>query len=685
MLAAIAFAAAMIWAVGDLSLEGKSEHTSGPSLVLEASNGAPMGRVGPLKLADVTRQDLPDHLVQAVLSVEDRRFYSHFGIDPFGIVRAARRNLNAGGIVEGGSTITQQLVKTLYLGNDRTFARKLREALIAIWLDVRLSKDEILTRYLNTIYLGSGTHGIAAAARLYFDKEVAALTLPESAMLAGLIRAPSQYTPSRDLALARARADVVLDAMVANGAIDAETAASSKASPAVLTSAAAFAPAESWFADWIAQQRTRVAGSSAHTVRVRTTLQPELQALAEKIIDDTLSRQGPRLKASQAALVALRPDGAVIAMVGGRDYRTSKFNRATEANRQPGSAFKVFVYLAALRKGYSPNDIIDASPVAIRNWRPENFGGAQYGHVTLADGLARSINTAAVRLAMDVGLNNVIKAARDLGIEARMQPMPSLALGAVEVSPLDLTGAFASLRAGRTGLEPWGIAAVGDKNDSAMHQTEPPLARSAQSLGSVHQPMIDMLRRVVEQGTGRGASVGGFAAGKTGTSQNHRDAWFVGFTNSLVVGVWVGNDDNTPMRGVVGGTLPASIWRQFVREATPLLETSDATVGLAVPERSAAPEVPPSTEGAPNGLAQARCNVDLCARRYRSFNASDCTYQPYGGSGRQVCDAGGSASTAEPASQSAQRPSQVRGQFGWSSYGGWGDRRRDRGNGWWRY
>jgi membrane peptidoglycan carboxypeptidase len=471
---------------------------------------------------------------------------------------------------------------------------------------------------------------------------------------------------------------------------------------------------------------------------VRTTLDPEVQALAEKAVENVLAKQGPRAKASQAALVAMRPNGAVVAMVGGRDYRASQFNRATEANRHPGSAFKVFVYLAALRKGYSPHDVIDAGPLAIKNWRPENFGGARYGHVTLADGLARSINTAAVRLAIDVGLNNVIKAARDLGIDAPMQAVPSLALGAVEVSPLDLTGAFASLRAGRTGLEPWGIAAFGDEDEPSMHTAGPPIARSAQSLGSVHRPMVDMLRRVVEQGTGRGASVGGFAAGKTGTSQNHRDAWFVGFTDSLVVGVWVGNDDNTPMRGVVGGTLPASIWRQFVREATPLLESDETQVAdvpalaaspegsacdvqvcagryrsfrasdctyqpysgerrvceagdsgfaSAASERNTREETTASTSEATSAFAQARCDVDVCARRYRSFNAADCTYQPYGGGARQTCDAGGNASAAaQSANQGARRPIEEPRRFGWGPDGWWsGDRRRDRGYGGWRW
>ena len=737
MASLIAFAAAMLWAVDDPSLEPHVDGTSRPLLVLEAANGAPLGQIGPLKLADITRQDLPDHLVHAVLSVEDRRFYDHFGIDPFGILRAARRNLSVGEIVEGGSTITQQLVKMLYLGNERTFARKFREALMAIFVDLRLPKDEILTRYFNALYLGSGAHGIAAAARLYFNKEVAELTLPESAMLAGLIRAPSQYSPLRDLTLARARAAVVLDAMVENGAIDERMAASSKAHPAVLKSTAAFAPAKSWFADWIAQESTQVAGPSTHSIRVRTTLDLNLQALAEKIVEETLAKEGRRVRASQAALVAMRPDGAVIAMVGGRAYRTSRFNRATEANRHPGSAFKVFVYLAALRKGYSPDDLIDAGPVTIKNWRPENFGGAQYRHVTLADAFARSINTAAVRLALDVGLKDVIQTARDLGIDARMQPVPSLALGAVGVSPLDLTGAFASLRSGRTGLQPWGIATLGDEQEQSMHTGRPPVARSVQSLGSVHQPMMEMLHRVVEHGTGRAASIGGFVGGKTGTSQNHRDAWFIGFTNSLIVGVWVGNDDNTPMRGVVGGTLPASIWRQFVRGATPLLESDAAQIGSydtptiqtsaetsaaacdiqacagryrsfrasdctyqsysgerrlcqaghvaiasATSEQNVGERAPASNDEATTAFAHARCNVNVCARRYRSFSETDCTYQPHGGGRRQICEAGEIGRTTTPPNHAgAQRAFAERRQNGWGSYG-WPGRRKERAYGW---
>ena len=714
-IAALAVSGAMLWAIRDMPLERPSD-VAKPALLLETAGVESLGRVGSLKLADAAREDFPDRLVQAVLSIEDRRFYSHFGIDPVGIVRAARRNAEADEIVEGGSTITQQLVKMRILGNDRTFARKLREAFTAIWLDRRLGKEEILTRYLNNVYLGGGAHGMPAAARLYFDKRLDELSLAEAAMLAGLIKAPSQYNPLRDPEGARDRAAMVIDAMAANDAIDSETAAEAKAHPATLHPAKEAWQAGSWFADWVAREAADVTGSFTRSVRVRTTLDTRLQRLAEDIINGSLTREGTRAGASQAALVALRPDGAVLAMVGGRNYRDSQFNRAIEANRHPGSAFKLFVYLAALRKGLGPNDTIDARPVEINGWEPENYGGREYGRVTLAEGFARSINTAAVRLAMDVGLDEVIRAARDLGIDARLPKNPSLALGAVEVGLLDLTGAFASVRAGRTHVEPWGITAFGADGQTRLQTMGPPMVGSQQSLGRYQQPMIDLLRLVVERGTGRAAALNGFAAGKTGTSQNHRDAWFIGFNESLIVGVWVGNDDNTPMNRVVGGTLPASIWKRFMTEAAGLMAQGDPRVADVTNGRSGqatsplqtsqsqasqrsqasqaiqtasepaqAPQCdyracasrrsfrasdctyqpysgprrlcemrarpatpaeqvsqPPSPGETPQSptqaRAQAQCNVDVCSRFYSSFNASDCTYQPYGGGSRRVCD-----------------------------------------------
>jgi 1A family penicillin-binding protein len=637
--------AAMLWALNGLPLDRPMNEADRPSFLLEAANGAPLGRIGPMRVADVALKDISPALVQAVLSIEDRRFRYHLGVDPIGILRAARRNEQAGGVVQGGSTITQQLVKMRYVGDDRTYTRKLREALTALWLETHLSKDEILTRYLNGIYMGSGAYGVAAASQLYFNKRPADVTLAEAAMLAGLIKAPTPYNPLAHPQEAQARAAAVLDAMVDTGAIDAKVAAAAKAKPAVARLTPQTAPASSWFADWVGTQAAALARQNISTMRVRTTLIPEVQQLAQDTLNNVLAREGRRMGVSQGALVAMRSDGAVVAMVGGRDYGASQFNRAVDAKRQPGSSFKLFVYMTALRKGYSPQDIVDASPVDIKGWEPENYGGGQYGRMTLADAFAHSINTAAVRLAMQVGLNDVIATARDLGVDSPLSPTPSLALGAYGVSLLDMTGAFASVKADRKRLKPWGIAAMGAANGATL-QAAQPLAPT-QTLEPYQRPMIELLRGVVVAGTGRGAALPGFAAGKTGTSQDYRDAWFLGFNDSLVVGVWVGNDDNSPMHRVTGGSLPASIWRQFVSAATPLVDQQPQVAAVPAPQQVSNPPTPQSddlaaratevTQAPPIQASNAICDVQACSGMYRSFRASDCTYQPYWGGGRQVC------------------------------------------------
>jgi penicillin-binding protein 1A len=648
---ALAVACAMLWALHGLPLDGPIAGPPKPTLLLEAADGTPLGRSGPLKFGGAPLKAFPPILVNAVVSIEDRRFYKHLGIDPRGILRAARADRNAGKIVEGGSTITQQFVKIEYLGDDeRTYTRKLREALLAIWLEFRISKNTILTRYLNGVYLGDGAYGMEAAARLYFDKPPADLTLPEAAMLAGLIQAPSALDPVHHLEAARARAATVLDAMVANGVIDAAAAAEAKTDPATVKDSRQMAQAGSWFTDWVAKPAADLAGARSGSVRVRTTLVPRLEQLAQQIVDQTLEREGRQLHASEAALVAMRPDGAVLAMVGGRDYGTSQFNRAVDARRPPGSAFKLFTYLAALRHGYTPRDSIDGGPVDINGWKPENFDNEQYGSISLADAFAKSVNTATARLAMIVGLDNVIAAARDLGLETPLKPIPSLALGTAGVSLLDLTGAYAAVRADRVGVRPWGVSATGPGNDPgswvAATQVQP-----SKTLDPYDKPLIDLLQGVVKYGTGRGAALDGFAAGKTGTSQDYRDAWFIGFNDRLIVGVWVGNDDDSPMNRVVGGTLPASIWKQFMTEAAAL----PGNEGMEV----ATPSTPGATDGdhdsagqnalpgqnALSGLsaesAPGWCDVKACGGNYHSFRASDCTYQPWSGP-RQICAIGGS-------------------------------------------
>ena len=638
----LALSGALLWALLGLPIEQQATGPGQPTLLLAAADGQPLGRAGPLRVAQTSLHDFAPILINAVLSTEDRRFYQNPGIDLWGILRAAYANRIAGQIVEGGSTITQQLVKIEYLNTDRTYVRKLREALMAIWLETHLSKNEILTRYLNRVYLGDGAYGMAAAARLYFGKSPAELKLPEAAMLAGLIQAPSEFDPLRHLRAAQARAARVLDDMVANHVITTNAAAAAKASPAVINSPPELAPARSWFADWAAKQAVPLVGAQTGSVRVRTTLMPQLQDLGQKVLDNALARQGRQLGVSEGALVAMRPDGAVLAMVGGRNYSKSQFNRATDANRQPGSAFKLFVYLAALRHGYTPDDTIDAGPIDINGWKPGNFGDEHYGHIPLAEAFAQSVNTAAVRLAKDVGLKNVVLAARDLGITGPLPAVPSLALGSVGVSLVDMTGAFACVRADHMHERPWGIAAIGDDNGARVLTTAPSVP--LRSLDPYQKPLVDLLQQVVEHGTGRAAALNGFAAGKTGTSQDYRDAWFIGFNNALVVGVWVGNDDDSPMKGVVGGSLPAAIWKTFVTNAAPLMNQEGVPIAVA-PATNGSPPQPGDEarldEQASQGSSEPSnpaCDVQACSSFYHSFRQSDCTYQPYDGGPRQICE-----------------------------------------------
>ncbi len=634
---------ALLWALLGLPIDHAGGVADKPTLLLEAANGDPLGRVGSFTVADEPLKDFPAILIQAVLSTEDRRFYDHPGVDPLGILRAVHANRAAGEVVEGGSTITQQLVKMEYLTRDRTYVRKLREALMALWLEVHLSKDQILDRYLNRVYLGDGAYGMAAASQLYFNKRPADLTLPEAAMLAGLIKAPSEFDPVHHLKAAHARAATVLDGMVADHVIDVKAANAAKAEPATIKLSRQLAPARSWFTDWAAKSALQLAGSQTGSVRVRTTLLPDLQNLAQQTLDDALAKQGRQLGVSEGALVAMRPDGAVLAMVGGRNYDKSQFNRAVDANRQPGSAFKLFVYLAALRKGYTPQDTIDAGPLDIHGWSPANFDDEHYGRITLAEAFAKSVNTAAVRLAMDVGLDNVIAAARDLGITEPLPHLPSLALGSVGVSLVDMTSAFASVRADRMPVRPWGVAALGPQGASRMLTTAPSLA-SSRTLDPYQKPLVELLQGVVQHGTGTGAALDGFAAGKTGTSQDYRDAWFIGFNQPLVVGVWVGNDDDSPMKGVVGGSLPASIWKRFVTEATPLLDQQGMRVAVSPAsdtgqtdnQATLDQQAGEGTSGEPNPS----CNYQACSSTYHSFRPTDCTYQPWGSGARQQCKIG---------------------------------------------
>jgi 1A family penicillin-binding protein len=642
--------AVFVWALHDLPLSSALKSATRPIIILEAADGQELGRRDAGRGLPVERSEIPKTLADAVIAIEDRRFYEHNGIDFRSILRAFARNMKAGGIKEGGSTITQQLARTLIQEDDRTVRRKIRETILAVYMEAHLSKDQILTRYLNNIYLGAGTTGISAAAQVYFGKKVRQLTLAESAMLAGIIQAPSHLNPLRNPRAARERARLVLDAMVSNGSLTRRQASSARKRPAKVRRGRLPQPVRSWFADWIQGEALKLAsvqGFQGGVLRVHTTLSPALQSLAERVVAHSLKQDGAN-KSAQVALVAMKPNGAVVAMVGGRNYNRSPFNRAVQAKRQPGSTFKLFVYYAALRNGYSPDDIIDDAPLKIERWEPQNLDRRHYGRVTLTEAFARSLNLATVRLAQDVGIDEVIEAARHLGIDAPLAPTPSLALGTSEVSLIDLTGAYASVLAGEAPVEPWGMTAVQAANGAKLHHSGAQSAHKVK-LNADREMLIELLMQAVAQGTGHAAMWDGPAAGKTGTTANNRDAWFVGFSQQLVVGVWVGNDDNKPLKNIAGGDLPARIWRDFVANAEPIMEEAPsgewavASDDLSpsqtqLPRRSLA-EIIGGLFSGDRGEKQAlgaRCNYEACARAYRSFRASDCTYQPYSGR-RKLC------------------------------------------------
>nr|WP_284341511.1 PBP1A family penicillin-binding protein [Devosia nitrariae] len=610
----------MVWALHDVPLERiASGRVDNQAISLVAAGGEPLIQRGPYREASATLDQFPESLVQAVLAIEDRRFYDHWGMDLWGIGRALTRNFVAGEIREGGSTITQQLLKILYLEPDRALRRKVQELFLSLWLESRLSKDEILTLYLNNVYLGAGATGMPAAARVYFDKAVNELTVAESALLAGLIASPSALNPLENLEGARERAAAVLRAMQSAGFLDDAAAAEAQLNSAQLQPRRPEFGTGTWFADWAMQDAQEMSGQFLGNVKVTTTLVPALQTIAEQSVRTVMEEQGAGSGAGQAAMVVLGPDGAVLAMVGGLDYGESQFNRAL-ALRQPGSTFKLFTYYAALKLGAAPDTRLEDRPIEIDGWTPENFDGEYSGRVSLAEAFARSLNVASVYLGMEVGLPNIVAAARELGIDASLRETPSLILGASEVSLLDLTGAYASIRAGMAPIEPYGIATFEAANGRPF--TIGPRVEPSQSLDAVHGTMVGLLQLVVERGTGQAAMIDRIAAGKTGTSQDYRDAWFVGFDENYTVGVWVGNDDSSPMDGVTGGRLPAMMWQRFMTDAVP-------------PQGSAA-EAPFGAENQP-ASAPLQCNIQACSRAYRSFRASDCTFQPYSGP-RRICE-----------------------------------------------
>lgn len=583
--------ATVLWS---LPLGRALEPVESPTLVLVAADGAPIARRGSYKEGPIVASALPAHVPGAFVAIEDRRFYEHIGLDAKAIARALGANAQAGGVSEGGSTITQQLAKNAFLTNERTLRRKAQEATIALYLEARLSKDEILSRYLSSVYFGQGAFGLRAAARQYFNKTPEALSVGEAAMLAGLVKAPSRLAPSENLPGARARMRTVLAAMVETGVIT-QRQADREARRRIVIARREKIPTGSYFADWVMPQARAIAPRRYGATVIATTLDSRLQAGAERILRDALAREGAASNINQGALVAMRANGEVVAMVGGREYGQSQFNRA-DAARQPGSAFKLFVYFTALREGATITTPILDTPVELQGWSPKNHEGKYAGRtVPLITAFAGSSNVAAVRLAQQVGRDDIVKVVRALGVDEPVPEDLTLALGTGPMSLVQLTGAYAAIAAGKAPILPHGLA------DWRSPRPARPLGK-AELAG-----MRDMLRSAVHRGTGFEAAIPG-AFGKTGTTQGYRDALFVGYVGDLVVGVWLGNDDNSPMRGVVGGGAPARIWRDFMnfalmrnaprpRTEDSALETSPVDEALVDPS---APAIDPSAAEEPS-------------------------------------------------------------------------------------
>lgn len=542
--------------LGDLpSLERR------PAVTLIAEDGTTFARFGEVMGKSVTVAELPPHVPRAVLAVEDARFYHHFGIDLLGLARALAANIRAGRIVQGGSTITQQLAKNLFLGPERTIKRKVQEMILALWLEDRFTKDEILALYLNRVYFGAGNFGIEAAAQSYFGKPARALELNEAAMLAGLLKAPSRYTPTRHRDRAADRAAIVLDRMAETGFITPVQARVVKNNPARLGRQQV--RIGRYFADWGLEQARGYVGAGRGDLRVRTTLDLTLQRAVEHAVGRILEGAAKGRGVSQAAVVVLGADGAIKAMVGGADYGKSQFNRATQALRQAGSAFKPFVYLAGLEAGLMPDTVMTDAPVTVGDFRPDNYGGRYHGRVTLTDALSRSLNSVAVRVIQRAGIDQTIRWARRLGITTELRREAGLALGASEVTLLEMAQAYTAFANGGEAVFAHGVTSIRDEDGQVLYRRRGsgPGARIGPDLLA---DMNRMMRAVVEEGTGRNGSFGRPVGAKSGTTQEHRDAWFIGYSADYVAAVWMGNDDGRPMEGVTGGGLPAKLWKEVM-------------------------------------------------------------------------------------------------------------------------
>jgi len=516
--------------------------------------------------AALSLKELPPYLPKAFIAIEDRRFYSHHGVDPMGIGRAVLANVMHRGLSQGGSTITQQLAKNLFLTQERTLNRKVQEAVLAIWLERKFSKAEILELYLNRVYFGAGAYGVEAAAQRYFGKSARQVTLAEAAMLAGLVKSPSRLAPTRNPDGAERRAQLVLAAMDDEHFITDNMAKIALAHPAHVTPQAG-ASSVNYVADWIMDVLNDLVGRVDEDIVIETSIDPVLQATAEKALVDELAQKGGKFGVTQGAVVTMTPDGTVRALVGGRDYAESQFNRAVAAKRQPGSAFKPFVYLTAIERGLTPDSLREDKPIAIKGWKPENYSREYFGQVTLTQALAMSLNTVSVRLTLEFGPTAVVKTAYRLGIASKLEPNASIGLGTSEVSVIELVGAYATFANGGLAVAPHVVERVRTPAGRVLYRRDP------QSLGRVVDGhyvamMNQMMRETLLTGTAKKAELPGWpAAGKTGTSQDFRDAWFVGYTSQYVTGVWLGNDDSSPTHKSTGSGLPVEIWSRVMKTA----------------------------------------------------------------------------------------------------------------------
>src|SRR5882724_1937246 len=565
--AVIAVVGVVIWVGAHLpAIQALEIPKRPPTIQIVGFDGSMLATRGEMPGANVPLKDLPPYLPKAFIAIEDRRFYSHYGVDPIGIARAAVANILHRGVSQGGSTLTQQLAKNLFLTQERTLQRKLQEVELALWLERKHPKSEILELYLNRVYFGSGAYGVEAAAQRYFGKSAKNVTIAEAAMLAGLVKSPSRLAPNRNPEGAEARAGIVLSAMADAKFITDAQAKASIGHPSYHVKPAG-AGTVNYVADWIGEVLDDLIGQIDQSIVVETTIDSKLQSVAEAAIIDELAAKSVKFNVTQGALVAMTPEGAVRAMVGGRNYADSQYNRAVTARRQPGSAFKPFVYLTAIEAGLTPETIRQDAPLDVKGWKPENYTHEYFGSVTLTQALAMSLNTVAVRVGLEVGPRNVVRTAHRLGISSKLETNASIALGTSEVSLTELVGAYAPFANGGRGVAPHVVTKIRTPEGKVLY------ARLPDQLGQVIEPrsvamMNTMMQETLLSGTARKAEIPGWmAAGKTGTSQDFRDAWFIGYTANLVTGVWLGNDDNSPTRKATGGGLPVEVWTRFMRVA----------------------------------------------------------------------------------------------------------------------